>query len=429
MRKCPKCNTMLEDDEMFCHECGAKQMTEKDEVQNGEVVVPSGKRCVHCKRIIEEDSTFCPFCGKPQIVEKGEIPEPKDYLNRETLEEITTYKVIEGEQKTEKWIWYLVACILIAVLCSVWYLYNQQNRGYYSSGEATAIDTTLVDTTLVDDNMSNYSNARVFLEQFYKGEYGDEGYVEQYVTANVLNKLKRDYGDDNCSDCLATWVFTADLAGADYDFEGGPYISETEVKGRYKVDFKYSVRDGNRKEYKTRTVYLTVTEKDGQYLISDYETIEPERDMEAYENVQEEGQVNDISSEDVISQERSTMESRQEVIENHESPKSEDMNIYDNVDQMPSFPSGQAALMQWLSSNIKYPTIAAENGIQGRVNVQFVVEKDGSLSDVRVISPVDPSLDKEALRVVRSMPRWIPGKKNGSPVRVKYTVPVTFKLQ
>ena len=123
------------------------------------------------------------------------------------------------------------------------------------------------------------------------------------------------------------------------------------------------------------------------------------------------------------------MESRQEVIENHESPKSEDMNIYDNVDQMPSFPSGQAALMQWLSSNIKYPTIAAENGIQGRVNVQFVVEKDGSLSDVRVISPVDPSLDKEALRVVRSMPRWIPGKKNGSPVRVKYTVPVTFKLQ
>ena len=79
--------------------------------------------------------------------------------------------------------------------------------------------------------------------------------------------------------------------------------------------------------------------------------------------------------------------------------------------------------------NIKYPTVAEETGIQGRVIVTFVVERDGSITDVQVAKSVDPSLDKEAQRVVRSMPRWIPGKQNGSAVRVKYTVPVTFRLQ
>ena len=96
---------------------------------------------------------------------------------------------------------------------------------------------------------------------------------------------------------------------------------------------------------------------------------------------------------------------------------------------MPSFPGGQSALMQYLNSNIKYPVVAQENGVQGRVVVSFVVEKDGSITDVRVVRSVDPSLDREATRVVKSMPHWIPGKQNGSAVRVKYNVPVSFKLQ
>jgi len=99
------------------------------------------------------------------------------------------------------------------------------------------------------------------------------------------------------------------------------------------------------------------------------------------------------------------------------------------VEQMPSFPGGQGALMQWLASNIKYPVVAEENGVQGRVVCTFVVERDGSITDVKVVRGVDPSLDKEAVRVLKQMPSWIPGKQNGSAVRVKYTVPVTFKLQ
>ena len=103
--------------------------------------------------------------------------------------------------------------------------------------------------------------------------------------------------------------------------------------------------------------------------------------------------------------------------------------VFDVVEEMPSFPGGQGALMSYLASNIKYPVVAQENGVQGRVIVSFVVERDGSISDVRVARSVDPSLDREAQRVVKSMPRWSPGKQNGSTVRVKYTVPVVFRLQ
>ena len=118
-----------------------------------------------------------------------------------------------------------------------------------------------------------------------------------------------------------------------------------------------------------------------------------------------------------------------EVIAQPEPPKEEETKVFDVVEQMPSFPGGQSALLQYLSSNIKYPVVAEENGVQGRVIVTFVVERDGSITDVRVVKSVDPSLDKEAQRVVKSMPKWIPGKQNGSAVRVKYTVPVTFRLQ
>ena len=113
-----------------------------------------------------------------------------------------------------------------------------------------------------------------------------------------------------------------------------------------------------------------------------------------------------------------------------EEEEPEEQAIFEVVEEMPQFPEGgQAGLMKYLSSNIKYPTIAQENGTQGRVTVQFVVNQDGSIVDVKVLRGVDPYLDKEAIRVISSMPKWIPGKQRGKPVRVKYTVPVMFRLQ
>lgn len=111
-------------------------------------------------------------------------------------------------------------------------------------------------------------------------------------------------------------------------------------------------------------------------------------------------------------------------------PKEEVTNkVFDVVEVMPSFPGGQGALMSYLSSHTKYPVVAQENGVQGRVTVSFVVERDGSITDVHVVRSVDPSLDREAARVISSMPNWQPGKQNGSAVRVKFNVPVQFKLQ
>ncbi len=119
-----------------------------------------------------------------------------------------------------------------------------------------------------------------------------------------------------------------------------------------------------------------------------------------------------------------------EVIAQPEPPKHvEEDKVFDIVEQQPLFPGGNSALMQYLHDNMKYPVVAQENGVQGRVTVQFVVEKDGSITGVHVLRGVDPSLDKEAVRVVKSMPRWTPGKQNGTTVRVNYRLPVLFRLQ
>ena len=102
--------------------------------------------------------------------------------------------------------------------------------------------------------------------------------------------------------------------------------------------------------------------------------------------------------------------------------------IFMVVEEMPEFPGGQAALMSFIAKSIKYPVVAQENGIQGRVTCSFVVNKDGSIVDAEVVRGIDPSLDKEALRVINTMPKWKPGKQRGKPVRVKFTVPINFRL-
>ena len=102
---------------------------------------------------------------------------------------------------------------------------------------------------------------------------------------------------------------------------------------------------------------------------------------------------------------------------------------FDVVEQMPQFPGGPAEMMAFLAKNIRYPVAAEKAGVQGRVIVTFVVEKDGSIAEARIVKSVSPELDAEALRVINAMPNWLPGRQNGEAVRVKYTVPVTFRLQ
>ena len=121
-------------------------------------------------------------------------------------------------------------------------------------------------------------------------------------------------------------------------------------------------------------------------------------------------------------------EYKEEVIVEEKKPE-DDNKVFQSVEQMPQFPGGDVELMKYINSHIKYPTMAMENNIQGRVVVQFVVTKNGSIGEVKVLRSRDKDLDAEAVRVVKSLPNFIPGKMNGQPVNVWYTLPVTFKLQ
>ncbi|MBE6332376.1 MAG: energy transducer TonB [Bacteroidales bacterium] len=112
-----------------------------------------------------------------------------------------------------------------------------------------------------------------------------------------------------------------------------------------------------------------------------------------------------------------------------EEEETEGNQIFTVVEQQPEFPGGEAALMAYIKKNLKYPAFAAENGIQGRVTLSFTVEKDGSIANIEVMRSPAEELSKEAIRVVQSMPKWKPGKQRGKAVRVKYVLPVTFRLQ
>lgn len=158
--------------------------------------------------------------------------------------------------------------------------------------------------------------------------------------------------------------------------------------------------------------------------------VKPEEEMKTQEDLQKTkttiGAFNVVGNDEIGGE---VLKAKEEIAQ-PEPPKNEEENkVFDVVEEQPSFPGGQGALMAWLNDNIKYPVVAAENGIQGKVIVQFVVGKNGSISNVKVLRSVDPSLDKEAVRVVSNMPNWTPGKQNGASVNVRFTLPVTFRLR
>ncbi len=131
----------------------------------------------------------------------------------------------------------------------------------------------------------------------------------------------------------------------------------------------------------------------------------------------------------IIEKEPSKVKKRTAKVVFHETNKDKDLIMGDVVEQMPSFPGGPQALLNYLSEHINYPEGYEETCVQGRVVITFVVEKDGSLSDITVLKSLEKAFDEEALRAVKSMPNWIPGMQDGEPIRVKYAVPVNFRLK
>ena len=205
----------------------------------------------------------------------------------------------------------------------------------------------------------------------------------------------------------------------------GVELSQIQTKKQPKVEKKAPVKIEQPKQVERVKSSIKFTAP----VIKKDEDVKPEEEMKNQDDLQKSktaiGSLN-VKGNDEIG---GTVLKIQEEIAQPEPPKEEENKVFDVVEEQPSFPGGQSALMQWLSDNIKYPVIAAENGVQGRVIVQFVVSKTGSISDVKVVRGVDPSLDREAVRVVSQMPKWTPGRQNGTTVNVRYTLPVTFRLQ
>ena len=133
-------------------------------------------------------------------------------------------------------------------------------------------------------------------------------------------------------------------------------------------------------------------------------------------------------TEKVTSAVKNTAEIGEKAVESSDPKKVFTRKVYYLVDEMPSFPGGLEELYKWIDNNVQYPAVARENGIEGRVILKFIVEKDGSLSDSTVIHSVHPMVDREALRLVGQMPKWNPGKRAGIPVRVRYCLPIKFKI-
>lgn len=163
-------------------------------------------------------------------------------------------------------------------------------------------------------------------------------------------------------------------------------------------------------------------------LIVEDEKIEEDKQVKNQEDVLEnEAAIGSVDVTEGVNDLNKTIITEQ-VIEAPKEVEEQPMSIA-MVEQKPEFPGGEAAMYKWLSDNIVYPSAASEEGVQGRVVVEFVVGRDGSITNARVVRQRHPALDKEALRVIKAMPKWIPGRNNGQAVKVTYTLPVTFKLQ
>ena len=304
MKECINCNALLEDDELFCHECGTKQEIIEEKNKNEESIASEVKFCIHCGEEIEVDSTFCPFCGKPQEIEEVKADEPqankpekektqteqsaKEESSKEEpkveeskaeepkaeeskpkepkSDEEPTYEW-EEEKKSKAWIWILL--VLLIAGGAGWYFFT--NSSQEESSESTVVEEKKSEPVQVDIEQEK-EEMLAFVKEFYL-HYLDIAYLKRNVTENVLKKLRRDYPydcEDDEDDCLATWIFSAYPHGADMELEEGPVITQIN-NGLYKVDFKYSYMSEGQKKYEDRSVRLYVAKSDGNYKITTYQ--------------------------------------------------------------------------------------------------------------------------------------------------------------
>ena len=295
---------MLEDDELFCHECGTKQEIEEVAAQNEETATPLEKKCIYCGETIEADSTFCPYCGKSQEEEESEMFKTNEFSNEVTQTENTILKEesIEkysdeehaedhpAEKKSKGYLWIIL--VLLIACGGTWYIGGDSLLEKFSSSENDKED---VEELKAEEERKKNEEMLAFVKDFYLHYKDDDDYVYNNVTKEVLKQLKRDYPyycDEG--DCLATWVFSAYPVGADMNLEVGPII--TQHGSIFVVTFKYSYIVNGMKKYEERSIRLYVEGNNGQYKIVAYsyddKSQAPRYDNDKRINVVPEGKYN-----------------------------------------------------------------------------------------------------------------------------------------
>ena len=327
MKKCPYCGAQMNDDSLFCTECGKQ--------------IPQGSVCPHCGASVNEGDAFCQSCGK-------RIDEPSAEVSEKAMEKCPYCGALvnDGDVFCEN-------CGRNLADGSIGFIPNEVIPQTYEAEESTSkkiipIILGVLGMAIIGGGLwywsSNNGNSKITPSTSTIIQKGDSinGAVTAATDTDSIEEVV-----DSIIDEVYYEEFAADTVAAD-NYE------------------RYSDAE---------EVYI--------------------------ENVEE----NEVQN------------------------KVDPNKILDVSEQMPSFPGGSNALLNYLSNNIHYPVVAEENGIQGKVIVTFVVERDGTITNVKIAKSVDPSLDKEAIRLIEIMPRWNAGTQDGKPVRVKYTVPVQFKLQ
>lgn len=264
MKECPKCKAEMEDDALFCGECGTKFDIADTEPHAGEDPIIEEKYCIHCGKAMEADSLYCPHCGKPQEVEEAKPEAPKEQKKEEgpQQDDEPTYE-LEEEKKSKTWLWGVF--VIAGIVLGAWWYWERDNL--IQASEVEIEKNNELEATI--EKQKELDEVKSFIEDFYL-HYKEDGYIYSKVSESVIRKLKRDnpyYCDEG--DCLATWIFAAYPEGTDMKLEVGPLIT---VTNRYYADvvFKYSYDANGEKKYEERSIRLFVEKKNGKYLISGY---------------------------------------------------------------------------------------------------------------------------------------------------------------
>lgn len=245
MKKCPICKTMIDDDDLFCHECGVRQ-----------------------------------DFNASSLPEYSQVEQPLPKSHRQIRHQTKRHQSKEnysfGEKMMSKtWLWVVLLSLIVGG--TGWYFLNGHDYGSEVTTPVEEVVAPEVEVSdyegLEDEEYESESSTKLaFLEKFYQEGRLDADYIKQKVTPLVLDRLRKAYGGDcKYGDCLGTWVFLAFPQGADAKIVDGPFISETSRPGIFKVDYVYSYYKDSSKSNETRTVYLTVVKSDGEFLISDFD--------------------------------------------------------------------------------------------------------------------------------------------------------------